>query len=79
MEPKEKIVFQLPRCTKDNIFVLGVLKAGVAYIPIDPEISAKRENYIMETHLIYSDMNRDDIAAFLPANQIFIGAPAQKP
>lgn len=46
--PEEKVVIFLPRCAEVYIMMLGVLKAGGAYIPLDPEIPAERVHYIME-------------------------------
>ncbi len=46
--PEEKVVILLPRCAEVYIMMLGVLKAGGAYIPLDPEIPAERVNFIME-------------------------------
>lgn len=46
--PEEKVVILLPRCAQVPIIMLAVLKAGGAYIPLDPEIPAERVNFIME-------------------------------
>ena len=46
--PEEKAVILLPRRAEVYIAMLGVLKAGGAYIPLDPEIPAERVNFIME-------------------------------
>jgi len=46
--PEEKVVILLPRCAQVPLVMLGVLKAGAAYIPLDPEIPADRLNFIME-------------------------------
>jgi len=48
MTPEEKAVILLPRRAEVYIAMLGVLKAGGAYIPLDPEIPAERVNFIME-------------------------------
>jgi non-ribosomal peptide synthetase-like protein len=45
---EEKVVILLPRCAEVIIVMLGVMKAGGAYIPLDPEIPAERVNFIME-------------------------------
>ncbi len=45
--PEEKAVILLPRCAKIYPAMLGVLKAGGAYIPLDSEIPADRVNFIM--------------------------------
>lgn len=46
--PESKIAILMPRCAEVPIIMLGVLKAGGAYIPLDPEIPAERVNFIME-------------------------------
>jgi len=46
--PEDKVVILLPRCAFVPIAMLGVLKAGAAYIPLDPEIPADRVSFIME-------------------------------
>ncbi|MEI7829298.1 MAG: Pls/PosA family non-ribosomal peptide synthetase [Prolixibacteraceae bacterium] len=46
--PEEKVVILLPRGAEVIIAMMGVLKAGGAYIPLDPEIPAERVNFIME-------------------------------
>ncbi|MDD4971784.1 MAG: amino acid adenylation domain-containing protein [Paludibacter sp.] len=46
--PEDKVVILLPRCAFVPIAMLAVLKAGAAYIPLDPEIPADRVNFIME-------------------------------
>jgi len=45
---EEKAVILLPRCEKIYLAMLGVLKAGGAYIPLDAEIPADRVNFIMK-------------------------------
>jgi len=44
---EEKVVILLPRCEKIYPAMLGVLKAGGVYIPLDSEIPADRVNFIM--------------------------------
>src|SRR5574344_259045 len=46
--PDDKVAILLPRRAEVTIVMLGVLKAGAAYIPLDPEIPAERVNFIME-------------------------------
>lgn len=46
--PEEKVVIFLPRCAEVYIAMLGILKTGGAYIPLDPEIPAERVNFIMK-------------------------------
>jgi len=46
--PEEKVAILLHRCAQVPIVMLGVLKAGGAYIPLDSEIPADRVNFIMQ-------------------------------
>ena len=45
---EDKVVLLLPRCAEVVVVMLGILKAGAAYIPLDPEIPADRLNFILE-------------------------------
>jgi non-ribosomal peptide synthetase component F len=67
--PEEKVVILLPRCAQVTIMMLGVLKAGGAYIPLDPEIPADRVNFIMQDSgaklLITADSILDRISSYL--------------
>jgi amino acid adenylation domain-containing protein len=45
---EDKIGIFMPRCSEMIIGILGVLKAGCAYIPIDPDYPMGRVKYIME-------------------------------
>lgn len=45
---EDKVTILLPRCAEVTIAMLGILKSGAAYIPLDPEIPADRVNFIME-------------------------------
>src|ERR1035437_6971494 len=46
--PDQKVAIMLPRTAFVYIAMLGVLKAGGAYIPIDPEIPGERVDFIMK-------------------------------
>ena len=73
--PEEKVVILLPRCAEVPITMLGVLKAGGAYIPLDPEIPADRVNFIMKDSgaklLITSDTILEYISSQLDQHPIF--------
>lgn len=73
--PEDKVTILLPRCAEVTIAMLGVLKAGAAYIPLDPEIPADRVNFIMEDAnaqlLITSDDILDRIGGQLASFPIF--------
>lgn len=73
--PEDKVTILLPRCAEVIISMLGVLKAGAAYIPLDPEIPADRVNFIMEDAkaklLITSDEILERIGGQLSSFPIF--------
>ncbi|MFZ4399565.1 MAG: Pls/PosA family non-ribosomal peptide synthetase [Bacteroidales bacterium] len=46
--PEQKVAIMLPRIAYVYIAMLGILKAGGSYIPIDPEIPGERVDFIME-------------------------------
>ena len=73
--PEEKAVILLPRCAMIYPSMLGVLKAGGAYIPLDAEIPADRVNFIMQDSgaklLITSDEILERIGSQLDEHLIF--------
>jgi len=73
--PEDKVVILLPRIAEVPLVMLGVLKAGAAYIPLDPEIPADRVNFIMEDAsaklLITSDEILQRISPQLKAFPLF--------
>jgi len=73
--PEDKVVILLPRCAFVPIAMLGILKAGAAYIPLDPEIPADRVNYIMEDSgakmIITSDSILQRIGSQLDPHPVF--------
>ncbi|MDP4239752.1 MAG: amino acid adenylation domain-containing protein [Bacteroidota bacterium] len=75
LAPEDKVVLLLPRCAFVPLAMLGVLKAGAAYIPLDPEIPADRVNYIMEDSgaklMITSDSILQRIGSQLDPQPIF--------
>ncbi len=72
---EDKVVILLPRTAQVPIVMLAVLKAGAAYIPLDPEIPADRVNFIMEDAsaklLITSDIIIERIGSQLNKHPIF--------
>ena len=48
VKPKSNVLFMLPRDSNLIASILGILKAGCAFIPIDPEYPQDRINYIYE-------------------------------
>ena len=48
VKPQSNVLFMLPRDSDMIAAILGILKAGCAFIPIDPEYPQERINYIYE-------------------------------
>ncbi len=73
--PDQKVAIMLPRTAFVYIAMLGVLKAGGAYIPLDPEIPGERVDFVMEDSrallLISSEAILDRIGSKLSGRKIF--------
>jgi amino acid adenylation domain-containing protein len=48
IEPNQFIVFKLDRNERLLVTILGILKAGAAYVPIDPKYPKSRIDYLLE-------------------------------
>ncbi|MBB3186278.1 Pls/PosA family non-ribosomal peptide synthetase [Microbacter margulisiae] len=73
--PEEKVAILLPRIPEVYIAMLGTLKAGGAYIPIDPEAPGERVNFIMHDSdakmLITDDGMLERVASHLDQYPVF--------
>jgi len=73
--PEDKVVILLPRIAEVPVAMLAVVKAGAAYIPLDPEIPGERVNFIMQDAgaklLITSDVILDRIGEQIASHPIF--------
>lgn len=73
--PDSKVAIMLPRTPFVYIAMLAVLKAGGAYIPLDPEIPGERVEFIMDDSdallLISSSGILDRIASDIPRRTVF--------
>lgn len=47
VKPNQAIGLMLPRCSEMIIGILGIIKSGAAYIPIDPEYPQERIEYML--------------------------------
>ncbi|MFD8859510.1 amino acid adenylation domain-containing protein [Streptomyces vinaceus] len=66
--PEEIVAVALHRSTEMVVSLLAVLKAGAAYLPVDPSLPADRIAYLLsdaEPVLLLAD---DEVAAALPAS-----------
>lgn len=48
VQPEDRVAFVLPRTGRIVIAMLGILKAGCAYIPLDPHYPAERIAHVLE-------------------------------
>ncbi|MFI1143124.1 amino acid adenylation domain-containing protein [Streptomyces sp. NPDC020780] len=46
--PEDRVAVALPRTNDLVVALLGVLKAGAAYVPLDPDYPARRLSYMLE-------------------------------
>ncbi len=47
VHPGDLVAFMIPRTSKMIAVILGILKSGAAYLPIDPEYPLERREYMM--------------------------------
>ena len=63
--PKSRVALLLPRTSKVMISVFGVMKAGCAYIPCDPEYPTERIQHILtDSHAAFIITTADRVAEF---------------
>lgn len=64
--PEQFVALALPRSPVMVASMLGVLKTGAAYLPLDPEFPADRISYMLEDAKPSCIITTEDIAASLP-------------
>ena len=65
VQPRSRIALLLPRTSKVMLAIFGVMKAGCAYIPCDPEYPTERIQHILnDSHAPYVITNEDRIGEF---------------
>lgn len=77
---EDKVCILGKRCLYTIVNLMGVLKAGAAYIPVDPEYPQKRKDYIMAQsgcHIALTPFTYEDIASRFSGDNI--GLPSVKP
>jgi len=66
----DRVALHLPKSIKSVVALLGVLKAGAAYVPVDPSAPARRAAYILKDcavrGLITTTRNLRPLGEFLP-------------
>ncbi|WP_406535292.1 amino acid adenylation domain-containing protein [Methanobrevibacter sp.] len=79
VEPKSNVLVMLSRDSNLIASILGILKAGCAFIPIDPEYPDERINYIYEnSQADYIISNRSG-ENFLDIGELLEGGNAENP
>ncbi|RUL69107.1 non-ribosomal peptide synthetase, partial [Dyella choica] len=64
--PEQRVAIALPRSVELVIAVLAVLKAGAAYLPLDPDYPADRLAFMLEDAKPARILTLRDVAAHLP-------------
>ncbi|MCZ7672456.1 MAG: amino acid adenylation domain-containing protein [Chloroflexi bacterium] len=69
LQPDTLIGLALPRHTQMLVAILGILKAGAAYLPIDPAYPAPRIQYMLDHAQAPLLITTSDLQAALPQHQ----------
>ncbi len=72
----DRVGLLLDRSEHIIISILAVLKAGAAYVPVDPEFPSSRIAFIIEdasTHLLITDNANKEKTMFLPSEIFIVG------
>ena len=65
VEPRSRVALLLPRTSKVMLSIFGVMKAGCAYIPCDPEYPTERIQHILtDSHAAYIITTADRVGEF---------------
>jgi len=70
IKPDDLIGFMLPPSKWTVISILGILKSGAGYVPIDPEIPTQRLNYLIEDTKIKTLILLSDTKEHLEADTV---------
>ena len=69
MPPKEHVALCLARCPEAIVGILGILKAGAAYVPIDSKLPAARRSRILATSNVRVVVTTSDLAPALESDR----------
>ena len=65
VEPRSRVALLMPRTSKVMLSIFGVMKAGCAYIPCDPEYPTERIQHILsDSHAAYIITTADRVGEF---------------
>ncbi len=67
--PEDIVAICLPRSLEMVVAILATLKAGAAYLPLDPDYPAERLSFMLEDAQPKSILTNSDLCASLPENQ----------
>ena len=68
--PESRIAICIERSLEMTIGLLGILKAGAAYVPLDPSYPAERLRYMLEDCKPVALLTQDHLQSVLPAGDI---------
>ncbi|MFD0201926.1 MULTISPECIES: non-ribosomal peptide synthetase [Saccharothrix] len=70
VDPEQVVALSLPRGVESVIGILGVLKAGAVYLPVDPGLPEARRRYLLEdsgaVHVIDAPVDTSDLPDTAP-------------
>jgi amino acid adenylation domain-containing protein len=70
LEPVDQVGIFVSRSVEMVVGILGILKAGCAYLPLDPNHPADRLNYILEDSGVAAVLTQEDLLDRLPSKKI---------
>jgi len=74
VEPGDRVGLYFPKAPESLIAMLGILKAGAAYVPIDPQAPLKRAAYIIQNcgmKGLITTSDRTGVLHAVPGNTLF--------
>ncbi|WP_163510266.1 non-ribosomal peptide synthetase [Fodinicola acaciae] len=80
--PQAYVAIRLPRSLDLVVAILGVLAAGAAYVPVDPEYPAERIRYLLAdcgAGILISDRPADGVVVVRPDDPAISGQSKEKP
>lgn len=69
LEQGDRVAFALPRDSRAIITMLGILKAGAAYVPVDPYYPDDRRDFIIEDSQAKLYITEDTYGSFVSDNE----------
>ena len=81
VEPEDRVAFMLPRDSRILVSMLGIIKAGCAYIPVDPEYPRERVEHVLSdsgARYILTD-GESPLAGSLNINRLLLGKNTDNP